>query len=143
MLKQIPSIISPDLLKILHEMGHGDEIVLGDGNFPAASHANRLIRCDGHDIPRLLEAILQLLPVDTYVEQPVHLMQVVEGDSVHAPAIWKEYQEILGNYQVTKQQIGFLERFAFYERAKEAHAIIATSEQALYANIILKKGVIS
>ncbi|UOQ49959.1 fucose isomerase [Gracilibacillus caseinilyticus] len=143
MLKQIPSIISPDLLKILHEMGHGDEVVLGDGNFPAASHANRLIRCDGHDIPGLLDAIMQLLPVDTYVEQPIHLMQVVEGDSTPVPMIWKDYEEILGNYQVSRDQIGFVERFAFYERAKKAHAIVATSEQALYANIILKKGVIS
>ena len=79
MLKGIPSIISPDLMKVLMEMGHGDEIVLADGNFPSASHAQRLIRCDGHGVPELLTAIMQFFPLDTYVDNPVSLMAVVPG----------------------------------------------------------------
>ena len=140
MLKNIPSIISPELLKILHEMGHSDEIVIGDGNFPAASNAKRLIRADGHGVPELLDAILQLLPLDTYVEAPVMLMQVTPGDDVD-PVIWKEYRKIVDKHQA---DVNFeeIERFAFYERARDAYAIVATGESALYANVILKKGVV-
>ena len=140
MLKNIPSIISPELLKILHEMGHSDEIVIGDGNFPAASNAKRLIRADGHGVPELLDAILQLLPLDTYVEAPVMLMQVTPGDDVD-PVIWKEYRKIVDKHQ---DNVNFeeIERFAFYERARDAYAIVATGESALYANIIIKKGVV-
>src|SRR4051812_33609400 len=94
MLKGIPSIISPDLIKILLEMGHGDEIVIADGNFPAASHAKRLVRADGHSIPELLEAILQLFPLDSYVEHHTSLMQVVPGDAVK-PVIWNQYQSLI------------------------------------------------
>ncbi|WNR43838.1 L-fucose mutarotase [Paenibacillus roseipurpureus] len=139
MLRGIPSILSPELLKILMEMGHGDEIVLADGNFPAASHANQLLRCDGHGVPELLKAILSLFPLDTYSEQPVSLMAVVPGDPVATP-IWGEYEGIISEYATPA--IEYVERFAFYERAKKAYAIVATSEKALYANIILKKGVI-
>lgn len=139
MLKGIPNIISPDLLKILDEMGHGDEIVIGDGNFPAASNAQRLIRCDGHNVPELLDAILKLMPLDTYVDSPVMLMQTTNGDPT--PEIWAEYQKIVDkNNGETK--MSEIERFAFYERTKKAYAVIATSEMALYANIILKKGVV-
>ena len=140
MLKNIPSIISPELLKILHEMGHGDEIVIGDGNFPAASNAKRLVRCDGHGVPELLDAILQLLPLDTYVDSPVMLMQVTPGDNVD-PVIWKDYKKIVDKHQ-DDVKFSEIERFAFYDRAKEAYAIVATGESALYANIILKKGVV-
>lgn len=140
MLKGIPSILSPELLKVLMEMGHGDEIILADGNFPAASHANRLLRSDGNGVPELLEAVLSLFPLDTYSEQPVVLMAVVPGDIVKTP-IWDTYNEIIGKH--TPPKIKYVERFAFYERAKKAYAIVATSEKALYANIILKKGVIS
>ena len=140
MLKNISPIISPELLKILMEMGHGDEIVIGDGNFPAASNAKRLIRADGHGVPELLDAILQLLPLDTYVEAPVMLMQVTPGDDVD-PVIWKEYRKIVDKHQA---DVNFeeIERFAFYERARDAYAIVATGESALYANVILKKGVV-
>lgn len=140
MLKGIPSILSPDLLKILMEMGHGDEIVIADGNFPAASIAQRLIRCDGHNVPSLLEAILSLFPLDTYSEDQVFLMEVAKGDD-YKPEIWETYNGILelsGEPHKTKQ----IERFEFYERSKKAYAVIATGEQALYANIILKKGVV-
>ena len=141
MLKGIPSILSPELLKVLMEMGHGDEIVLGDGNFPAASHARRLVRCDGHGVPELLEAVLALFPLDTYGNQPVTLMAVVPGDPVQ-PVIWETYAEVIGKH-LPSVTIGQLERFAFYERAKEAYAIAATSESALYANVILRKGVVT
>ncbi|MBR5234272.1 MAG: L-fucose mutarotase [Clostridia bacterium] len=140
MLKNVPSIISPELLKILQEMGHSDEIVIGDGNFPAASNAKRLVRADGHGVPELLDAILQLFPLDTYVEAPVMLMQVTPGDDVD-PVIWKEYRKIVDKHQ---DNVNFeeIERFAFYERARDAYAIVATGEGALYANVILKKGVV-
>ena len=140
MLKGIPSILPPELLKILMEMGHGDEIVIGDGNFPAASMAQRLVRCDGHGVPELLDAILQLFPLDSYVDAPVSLMAVVPGDTTPTPGIWDKYREIIAEYEFA--QIEYLERFTFYERAKAAYAIIATGEGAIYANIILKKGVI-
>ncbi|MBR3868103.1 MAG: L-fucose mutarotase [Clostridia bacterium] len=140
MLKNIPSIISPELLKILHEMGHSDEIVIGDGNFPAASNAKRLVRADGHGVPELLDAILQLFPLDTYVEAPVMLMQVTPGDDVD-PVIWKDYRKIVDKHQ-DNVKFEEIERFAFYERARNAYAIVATGESALYANVILKKGVV-
>jgi L-fucose mutarotase len=141
MLKNIPPVIAPDLMKTLMEMGHGDEIVLADGNFPAASVARRLFRCDGHGVPELLEAILKFLPLDTYVDQPAALMNVVPGDATD-PVIWKTYESILKNSGEQFIDFEYLERFAFYERAKKAYAVVATSEKALYANIILKKGVL-
>ena len=98
MLKGIPSIIPPELLKILMEMGHGDEIVIADGNFPAASIAQRLVRCDGHGVPELLDAILKFFPLDPYVEAPVTLMQVVPGDPVETP-IWNVYKDIVKKYE--------------------------------------------
>ncbi len=140
MLKGIPAILSPDLLKTLMEMGHGDEIVLADGNFPAASMAQRLIRADGHGVPALLDAIMRLFPLDSFVERPVALMAVVPGDS-YQPVIWDEYRQIIQRYDAFSE-FEYVERFAFYERAKQAYAVIATGEVALYANIILKKGVI-
>ena len=140
MLKGIPAILPPELLKVLMEMGHGDELVLADGNFPAASNAQRLIRCDGHGVPELLDAILQFFPLDQFVEPPVGLMEVVPGDSTR-PTIWQEYKQIILKHEPKFQEFDMIERFAFYERAKQAYAIIATSEKALYANIILKKGV--
>ncbi|UKS28218.1 fucose isomerase [Paenibacillus sp. HWE-109] len=142
MLKGIPHILSPEILKILMEMGHGDEILLADANFPAASHAQRLVRCDGHGIPELLEATMQLLPLDPYVKKPVALMQVVPGDPIETP-IWDTYMAILKNHTENNEPFEEVERFAFYERAKQAYAIVATGERALYANVFLKKGVIS
>jgi len=141
MLIGISKLISPELLKVLMEMGHSDEIVLADGNFPAASHAQRLVRCDGHSIPELLDAILQLFPLDQYVEKPAALMEVVPGDTAETP-IWETYRGIIENHSGLGQPFEHVERFAFYERAKKAYAVIATGEGALYANLILKKGVI-
>lgn len=140
MLKGINPIISPELLKILCEMGHGDYLVIADGNFPAASNAKRLIRMDGHGVPEVLDAILSLLPLDQYVDKQVSLMEVCEGDTV-VPTIWEKYKEIIAKYE-PNAQIEFLERFDYYAEAKNAYAIIATSESAQYANVILKKGCI-
>ncbi|MBP0956038.1 MAG: L-fucose mutarotase [Oscillospiraceae bacterium] len=141
MLKNIPKIISPELIKTLMEMGHGDELVIGDGNFPAETYGKRVIRCDGHGVPELLDAIMQLFPLDTYTEKPVMLMEVVPGDPV-VPTIWEEYKSIINKYEPENCKIDMIERFAFYERAKNAYAVVATGEEAIYANIILKKGVV-
>ncbi|MBQ2774855.1 MAG: fucose isomerase [Clostridia bacterium] len=139
MLKNIPSIISPELLKILMEMGHGDEIVIGDGNFPAASIAQRLVRLDGHGVPEILDAVLKLMPLDTYVEAPVALMD--NGADGERPPIWNDYEEIVKKNEGDKK-FELVERFDFYDRAKKAYAVVATGETAIYANIILKKGVV-
>jgi len=141
MLKNIPNILSPELLKILMEMGHGDELVIADGNFPATSVAKRLVRLDGHGVPKVLEAVLKLFPLDTYSDKPVGLMAVVPGDDVQ-PTIWNDYESIIKKSGEPFGSFEFIERFEFYERAKNAFAVVATSESALYANIILKKGVI-
>ena len=140
MLKGIPPILSPELLKILMEMGHADEIVLADGNFPAASLARRLVRSDGHKVPELLDAILSLFPLDPFVEHPVALMAVVPGDSTR-PVIWDTYRQVVQRHEQFSD-FEYVERFAFYERARQAYAIVATSEPAAYANIVLKKGLV-
>ena len=141
MLKGISPVISPDLIKILMEMGHGDELVIADGNFPSAAYAQRLVRADGLGCPVLLDAILPLFPLDTFVEKPVALMLVVPGDP-YKPVIWEEYRKIVKNHAANFTDFEQVERFAFYERAKKAYAVLASGEMALYANIILKKGVI-
>ena len=140
MLKNVPSVLSPELLKIMMEMGHGDEIVIGDGNFPAASNAQRLVRLDGHGVCEILDAMLRFFPLDTYVEAPVGLMAVTPGDPI-VPVIWDDYKKIIMERE-GDHKIEMIERFEFYERAKKAYAIVATGETALYANIILKKGVV-
>ncbi len=140
MLKNISSILSPDLLKILMEMGHGDEIVIADGNFPSANYGQRLVRLDGHGVPEVMSAILDLMPLDIYVDAPVALMEVVPGDP-YVPEIWDTYRQIIEDKEGQKG-IENMERFAFYDRAKEAYAVVATGETSLYANVILKKGVV-
>ena len=141
MLKGIPNILPPDLLKILMEMGHGDEIIIADGNFPAASHAQRLVRCDGLATPQLLDAILQLFPLDWFVKHPVALMAVIPGDN-YTPDIWPAYQKIIHSHDAQFAGFEMVERFAFYERARKAYVVVATSESARYANLILKKGIL-
>ena len=144
MLKNIPPILSPELLKVLCEMGHSDRIVIADGNFPAESMGKNaiVIRADGHGVPELLDAILTLFPLDTYVEKPVSLMQVMPGDTAKTP-IWDTYQEIIARHDRRgADAVGEIERFAFYEEAKQAYAIIATGEKAVYANVMLQKGVV-
>lgn len=144
MLKGISPIISPELLKALAEMGHGDELVIADGNFPCHSVGKDavVVRLDGHGVPEILDAILKLIPLDTYTAKPVGLMQVVEGDTCGKPDIWQEYEKILSEYEPEHHDIEFIERFDFYNRAKGAYLIIATGEKAIYANILLKKGVV-
>ena len=128
MLKGIPSIIQPDLLKILSEMGHGDTIVLADAHFPAESLGahSHVIRYDGQPIEPLLDAVMQLIPLDQYTEHPVFLMD-----------------KVIAKHEPDRQTaIGMLERFAFYDEAEKAYCIVATGEQSQYANIIIRKGVI-
>ncbi len=141
MLKGISPAISPELIKALMEMGHGDELVIADGNFPSASIAQRLVRADGLGCSVLLDAILSIFPLDQYVEKPVALMAVVPGDP-YQPVIWDDYRKIVQQYEPGFTDFEYVERFAFYERARKAYAVLATSEMALYANVILKKGVI-
>lgn len=141
MLKGISPLLSPDLLKTIAEMGHGDELVIGDGNFPASSMNQRCIRCDGHGVPELLDAILQLLPLDDFVEAPVTLMEVVPGSMPADPPIWDEYRRIIKKHE-PNAKIGFTDRFAFYDQSRKAFATVQTGETSLYACVILKKGVI-
>lgn len=144
MLKGIPKILPPELLKVLCEMGHSDRIVIADGNFPVQSVGKNaiVIRMDGHGTCDVLKAVLELFPLDTYVEHPVNLMQVMPGDPVATP-IWEDYERIVDLADRRgKAVIGQIERFAFYEEASKAYAIIATGEGALYANIMLQKGVV-
>ncbi|MCG8483465.1 MAG: fucose isomerase [Clostridia bacterium] len=140
MLKGIPSILTPELLKLLSEMGHGDEIVIADGNFAAETLAQRLVRLDGNNVPEILDAILKFFPLDPSVEAPVTLMAKVEGDTAETK-IWDEFKEIVNKYN-PDTKIEFEERFDFYDRTKKAFAVIATTEMKLYANIILKKGLV-
>lgn len=143
MLKGVPSILSPQLLKVLCEMGHGDEIVIADGNFPAESMGKDavVLRADGHGVPEILDAVLKMIPLDQYVETPAALMEVVPGDDC-VPVIWEQYRALLEENGEDPARIEMMERFAFYERAKKAYAIVATGESAIYANILLKKGVV-
>ena len=140
MLKGISPLISPELLKVLCEMGHGDEIVLADANFPAESMGQRVVRADGIGAPELLRAILPLFPLDQYDEGNFVLMSVVPGDPIE-PVIWDEYRATLTAYE-PDAKIQTIDRFAYYERAKKAYCIVATGESVQYANILLKKGVI-
>lgn len=139
MLKGLPKLLSPELLKVLCEMGHGDEIVIGDANFPAASLNSRVVRADGIKGDELLDAILQVIPCDTYSKENLFLMETTNGDTT--PTIWEDYKKTAKKND-NNAKFGTIERFAFYERAKKAYAVIASGETAIYANIIIKKGVI-
>jgi L-fucose mutarotase len=139
MLKGISPIISPELLKVLSEMGHGDEIVFGDSNFPAASHAQRLVRADGHSITALLDAILPLFPLDYAVDYSAVLMNF-RGEK--EPEVWSKYREKSGSYPDGNKPFLTLPKPEFYERAKNAYCIVATSESEGFANLIIRKGVI-
>ena len=125
-------------------MGHRDRLVIADGNFPVMSMGKNahIIRMDGHGVPEILDAILRVFPLDTYIEKPVNLMEVMPGDDVQTP-IWDVYKKTVEKYDERgKNAIGEIERFKFYEETKTAYAVIATSEKALYANIMLQKGVV-
>jgi L-fucose mutarotase len=141
MLKGIAKLISPELMMILMKMGHGDELVLADGNFPSDSHAQRLVRADGLGAPALLKAVLPLFPLDTFVDDPVFVMCPVDATGGE-PEIWDDFRRLLAVDAEAPVDLKPLERFEFYDRARKAYAIVATGESALYANLILKKGVV-
>ncbi|MHB8389362.1 MAG: L-fucose mutarotase [Acidobacteriaceae bacterium] len=141
MLKGISPAVSPDLLKILCEMGHGDEIVLADSNFPGASIAKRLVRADGLPIKTILEAILPLFVLDRYAD-PLIMMQAVSGDKLD-PAVEADYMQVVRRHQPDAAAPVRVERNAFYERASHAFCVVMTGELRVYGNLILKKGVIT
>jgi len=144
MLKGIPKIISPELLKVLSEMGHGDRLVIADGNFPAQSVGKDgiVIRCDGHTVPEILDAILKLYPLDHSTDKPVKLMEVPDGEDVKTP-IWDIYKVIIGKHDERGGAVvDNIEKPEFIKMAKESYAIVATGEGALFANIMLQKGVV-
>ena len=142
MLKGIPDQISPELMHALMSMGHGDEIVLADGNFPAASNARLLIRADGHDVCTILRAVMQFFPLDTFVDDHAVVMAVDDPKAVEPP-IWNDFRKILRTAEGREVRLTPIERYEFYARSRKAYCIIATGEKALYANIILKKGVVT
>ena len=122
-------------------MGHGDEIVIADGNFPANAHPDKVVRLDGHNIPEIMDAILKFMPLDEYVENPTIYMAVLPNDP-YKPEIWPKYEEIGLKYEKDGLRSLQINKFDFYDRARKAYALITTSEAALYANVILKKGVV-
>lgn len=142
MLKGIDPIVSPELLYVIAQMGHGDELVIADANFPAVTMGRRVVRCDGHGVPPVLEALLKLFPLDTFVEAPAAVMERVDKPAEAAP-IWTDFQKALDGAEGRHITVERVKRFDFYERSKQAFAIVATGERALYGNIILKKGVIA
>jgi len=147
MLKGIPSILSPELLKVLCEMGHGDRICIGDGNFPGTMMGKAenavVLRLDGHGVNEILDAILQVMPLDAYTETPVMLMEKMECDKDLDIPVWKDYKETVKKYDKRGEAaFGAYERFEFYEQAKKCYCILQTGETAIYANVILQKGVV-
>ena len=142
MLKGISKILSPELLKVLCEMGHGDEIVIADANFPSENYGKRVIRADGISGTEMLKAVLSVFPLDTYSDPNMVLMKLMDCDVGKInPTIWAEYK-FVAEKNDDNVKMGNIDRFEFYDRAKDAYAVIATGEEAVYANIILKKGVI-
>lgn len=142
MLKGVSKIVSPELLKILAEMGHGDEIVIADANFPSVTNGQRVVRADGIGGAEMLEAVLSLIPLDVYSDPNMMFMALSACDVGKVdPVIWKDYERI-AKEKDDNARIGQIERYEFYDRAKNAFAVIATGESAIYANIIIKKGVI-
>ena len=140
MLKGIHPAISPELLKVLAEMGHGDELVLSDAHFPAHQLHHRVIRADGISVATLLEGISPLFEYDAYVDAPLIMMQAVEGDSLD-PTVEERYLAAIKSAVENVPNLQRIERFAFYDRAKTAYAVVITGELAKYGNIIIKKGV--
>lgn len=142
MLKNVNKLLSPELLKVLCEMGHGDEIVIADGNFPSARLGQRVIRADGIGGAEMLDAVLSVIPLDTYADRNVILMNLTPSDEGKVnPTIWEDYKKIANEHD-GNVRLGGIERMEFYERAKTAYAVVATGEKQIYANIIVKKGVI-
>jgi len=147
MLLGVPKILSPEIISMLSEMGHSDTVVIGDANFPGKKFAKEgeciFLRADGISGTELLDAVLSVIPCDTYVEHPVKLMRAMECDGDLEVPIWDEYKKIVAKHDPRGEKaIGFLERFDFYSEAKKAYCIIQSGEEAIYANIMIQKGVI-
>ncbi len=140
MLIGISSLFTPELLATIYRMGHGDELVLADAHFPGESKNDTIIRADGHRIADLLDAILPLFAIDTYADAPILMMDAVPGDTLD-PAVEESYRAVIEQHWPDTPAPKRLERFAFYERASDAFAVVMTGETAKYGNIILKKGV--
>ena len=141
MLIGIDPVISPELLDALFRMGHGDELVLADAFFPGNTFNSRVVRADGIRIPALLEGILALINLDSYVPNPVIMMAPVPGDNLD-PETERSYRAVIDKRWPGTPPVERLERFAFYERCKTAYAVVMTGETVKYGNVILKKGVI-
>ena len=141
MLRNIPKIIPPELVKTMMEMGHSDVLIIADANFPGTAHAKKIIRMDGIMIPELLEAVLQLFPLDNFIENPVRLMRNLPTEPV--PEIWETYRELLKKYDKDDafHDFEFIDRLPFYKTAEEAFVIVQTGDESRYGNLILKKGV--
>lgn len=141
MLRNIPKILPPKLVKLMMEMGHGDILLIADANYPGASHAKHMIRMDSVEIPELLEAILPFFPLDNFISSPVRLMRNLPTEPV--PEIWKTYRELLEKYDTDHafQDFDFIDRLPFYEESEKAYVIVQTGDTARYGNIILQKGV--
>ena len=140
MLKGISPLISPQLLEAMSRMGHGDELVLADAHFPGESLNNNVVRADGLRIPDLLEAILPLFELDSYVSHPLVMMDAVKGDELD-PKVESSYMEQIIKTNPLVPPIGRIDRFAFYERAEKAFVVVMTGETAKYGNILMIKGV--
>lgn len=141
MLRGIDPVLSPDLLRILRAMGHGDELVIADANFPAETNARTIVRLDGVNATHVLRAVLSLMPLDAFVDDPALSMQMVD-DPQGVPPIVAEFQDIIDAAADNPARIRPIERFAFYERARNAFAVVQTGERRLYGNVIVKKGVL-
>jgi L-fucose mutarotase len=140
-LKNLDPLLSPDLLQVLRAMGHGDEIVIVDANFPAESSGPQVVRIDGIEATRVLDAVLSVMPLDDFVPEACWRMQVVGAPDSEQP-IFEEFRSIIAKREGAAFKLGSLERFAFYARAKACFAVVATGERRLYGNIILKKGIV-
>ena len=141
MLKLIHPAISPDLMTVMLQMGHGDELVLADANFPADANAQRIVRADGIDLETLLPAILKFFPIDTFVPEQAMVMEPVDPKAPE-PAIWTTFRQDLKAAEGRDVALTKIERFEFYDRTRQAYAIVSTGSRAFYSNIILKKGVV-
>lgn len=142
MLKGIPDILPPELMKIMMEMGHGDELLLCDGNYPKFGCPERVVRMDGHGIPEIMDAILRFLPLDPYAEHPTTFMAVLPDDP-YKPEIWPVYRQIGQRYEKDGLREATIDKFSFYVQGRKCYACVATGEKALYANVILRKGVVT
>lgn len=141
MLRTIPKVLPPELVKYMMEMGHSDVLILADANFPGTAHAKRILRMDGILIPELLEAVLQLYPLDNFVPDPVRLMKNLPTEPV--PEIWETYRELFEKYDKDDafHDFAFVDRLPFYEEAEKAYVIVQTGDESRYANIMLQKGI--